>query len=39
MKSQSEINFDKINKVINMIDDIIASIEIKRIAISEINQK
>lgn len=39
MKSQSEINFDKINEVINMIDDLIASIEIKRIAISEINQK
>lgn len=38
MKSQSEVNFEKIDEVINMIDDLNASIEIKRIAISEINQ-
>ena len=39
MKSQSEINLDKINGVINMIDELNVTIESKIIKILETNQK
>lgn len=39
MKSQSEINLDKINEVVNMIDELNVTIESKIIKISETNQK
>lgn len=39
MKSQSEINFNKINEVVKMIDELNVSIKLKVLAICEFNQK